>query len=80
MNNWFFFILYCFCLYFTLSWFDEIADGILDFLFIIKLSLIIFCTAILWSFYLGSRSYQVTYTFRKEQEVEYYIDFPVIWM
>ncbi len=53
------------------------VEEILDFMFCIKLNLIILLTSIQWSFYLGTKGYTITY---KKQDKEYKIDFPIIWL
>lgn len=58
-------------------WFEEI----LDLKFTLTLYLIITCVAIKWCFYLGSKSYTITYNSSKDEEgVKYCIEFPIIWM
>ena len=81
MNNWgisisivlFYFSL----LWFGWNWFEEI----LNIKFTITLYLAITYVALKWCFYLGTKSYIITYSTSKDEVgVEYQIEFPIIWM
>ena len=64
-------------LVFAYFWFEEI----LMVKFYAQLYLTIFLTAILWSFYLGTKSYTVWYSLSKDEAGEIRtIEFPIIWM
>ena len=64
-------------LWFGWMWFEEI----LNIKFICHLYIIITITAIQWCFYLGNKSYIISYSSSKDEEgVKRFIEFPVIWM
>ena len=72
-------ILLCYfsLLLFGWFWFEEI----LDIKFTCHLYLAITYVAIKWCFYLGSKSYIISYSSSKDEEgVKHFIEFPVIWM
>jgi hypothetical protein len=69
--------LYIAMFIFAILWFEEI----LKIKFYCQLYLTITCTAILWCFYLGSKSYTIIYSSNKDEAgVKRFIEFPIIWM
>ena len=70
-------LFYFSLLWFGWNWFEEI----LDIKFTCYLYLAITYVAIKWCFYLGSKSYIISYSLSKDEEgVKHFIEFPVIWM
>jgi hypothetical protein len=81
MNGWEFSISILICyaalFFFAWNWFEEL----LSLKFTITLYLAITYVAMKWCFYLGSKSYTITYSTSKDEAgVEYQIEFPIIWM
>lgn len=70
-------LFYCALLFFINNWFNEI----LKIKFYLQLYLTITCTAILWCFHLGQKSYTIWYSSSADEVgVKRFIEFPVIWM